>query len=174
MFQPLRSRAGVAPCRHHLHNVAMTPTTISAAVLRASGARISVEGTSRCWRSRSNGHGTIRVAAVFPGLWRPASTDTGGEPEQPKLTRAERRRLQRQQKGKQGDSTDSSSDVGLGVSQSSTREAAIRLWAKEPTLFESNRTGLVRILSTLSVIQVRMCRRCHIMSRRVAWTLSNF
>ena len=172
MFQPLRSRAaGVAA---HRHNVAVTPTRISAAVLRPTGTRISVEGTSRCWQSWSNGHGTVRVTAFFPGLCRPASTDSGSEPEQPRLTRAERRRLRRQQKGKQRDSTTSSSDVGLGVSQSSTREAAIRLWAKEPTLFESNRAGLVRILSTLSVIQVRMCRRCHIMSRRVAWTLSNF
>jgi hypothetical protein len=164
MFQPLRTRAsGVAACRH---NVALTSTRISAAVLRPTGSRISVEGTSRCWRRWSNGHGTVRVAAVFPGLSRPASTDSGSEREQPRLTRAERRRLKRQQKDRPGDSAASSSDVGLGVSQSSTREAAIRLWAKEPTLFESNRTGLVRILSTLSVVQVCMCCRCHITLRQ--------
>ena len=39
------------------------------------------------------------------------------------------------------------------MSQSSARDAAIRLWEKEPVLFESSRTGLCRTLSALAVLQ---------------------
>ena len=43
--------------------------------------------------------------------------------------------------------------VSPAVSQSSARDAAIRLWEKEPTLFESSRSGLCRTLSALAVLQ---------------------
>ena len=159
MLRPLRSRAaGVAGNQQRQH-VMLTPSRISAAV-RPGGTRIR-EGASRCWPSQpAGGHGIIRIAAMTRRLCRPVSTDSRSEPEEPRLTRAERRRLQRQQNSRQGDRAASSAEVGLGVSQSSTREAAIRLWAQEPVLFESNRRGLVRILSSLSVIQVSMRCRC--------------
>ena len=159
MLRPLRSRAAGVAGRQQRQYVVLTPSRISAAV-RPSPTWIRVEGSSRCWPSQPGGHGTIRIAVMSQGLCRPVSTDSRGEPEEPRLTRAERRRLRRQQNSSQGDRAASSGDVGLGVSQSSTREAAIRLWAQEPVLFESNRAGLVRMLGSLSVIQVSMRCRC--------------
>ena len=91
------------------------------------------------------------AAQAIGGPRRPASTDASGEPGQPRLTRAERRRLQRQRQKAGGADDDDS--AGPAVSQSSAREAAMRLWAKEPLLFESSRAGLVRVLSALSVVQ---------------------
>lgn len=152
MLQPLRNCTAGLAGRQRRHYVALTPGRCSAAASRR--VRTSVVGLSRCWLNQSGG--TVRVATVIPGLCRPASTDTSGEDEQPRLTRAERRRLRRQQKRTPSESATTSGDVSLLVSQSSTREAAIRLWAKEPVLFESSRTGLVRILSTLSMVQVPM------------------
>lgn len=94
-----------------------------------------------------------RAAAADGAPRRSASTGAPDEPGQPRLTRAERRRLQRQQQKAGGADDGDPAAAGLAVSRSSAREAAMRLWAKEPLLFESSRAGLVRVLSSLSVVQ---------------------
>jgi hypothetical protein len=140
VLQPLRRVAGVW-CRQQLRQ--QNPTGRLSAV-------ISLTARSGGW-SRGCPGGRAPPLGTIGHLCRAASTDSS-EPEPPRLTRAERRRLQRRRKNVGGEADGDA--VSLGVSQSSTREAAIRLWAKEPLLFESNRTGLIRILSTLSVVQV--------------------
>ena len=94
-----------------------------------------------------------RLGAASPVLqrrWLSAGSDVDDDRGQPRLTRAERRRLRRQKKG---GAAPGGGGVSPAVSQSSARDAAIRLWEKEPTLFESSRSGLCRTLSALAVLQ---------------------